>query len=147
VQPDAAGYRASMIDRRLLVHAVVGWALCGAVMAVGMQVSTVRRTLVAHAIAAPMISAAVTRSYLQGASRAGRGAAARLIGIVVGLDVVVVAGLIQRNPRMLLSPLATWIPLTSMLAAALWIADHDGRREDPVTGDRAGAAWSTRTPR
>lgn len=37
----------------ILVHAFVGWALCGATMGIGMSVTSLSNTLVIHAIAAP----------------------------------------------------------------------------------------------
>ncbi len=38
----------------ILMHALVGWALCAATMNIGMAVTSLENTLVAHAIGAPI---------------------------------------------------------------------------------------------
>ncbi|GAI77113.1 unnamed protein product [marine sediment metagenome] len=39
----------------ILVHALIGWALCGATMGIGMVITSIENTLIIHAIAAPII--------------------------------------------------------------------------------------------
>ena len=46
-----------------LVHALVGWGLCGATMAISLAKTTVARALVIHAVAAPIIFALVSAFY------------------------------------------------------------------------------------
>jgi len=43
-----------------LAHALAGWALCGATMAIGLAKTSLNRALVIHAIAAPIIFALVS---------------------------------------------------------------------------------------
>ena len=38
----------------ILAHAVVGWALCTATIGIGLAVTTLQPTLIAHAIGAPI---------------------------------------------------------------------------------------------
>jgi hypothetical protein len=49
----------------ILAHAFVGWALCAAIMGVGMRMRmmTLRTTLVVHAVGAPLIFAAISAIY------------------------------------------------------------------------------------
>ena len=47
----------------ILVHAFVGWALCGAIMFIGMEVMSMQTTLIAHAIGAPIIFGVVSWIY------------------------------------------------------------------------------------
>jgi hypothetical protein len=39
----------------ILIHAFIGWALCGAIMGIGMAVTSMQATLIAHLIGAPII--------------------------------------------------------------------------------------------
>jgi len=48
----------------LLIHAFVLWGLCGAVMGIGMTSTTLKRALIFHAIAAPVIAITVSSIYL-----------------------------------------------------------------------------------
>ncbi len=47
----------------ILAHAFIGWALCAAVMGIGMAVTSSTATLIVHAIAAPIFFWAVSSVY------------------------------------------------------------------------------------
>jgi hypothetical protein len=47
----------------ILSLALLGWALCGAIMFVGMSLASLQTTLVVHAIAAPVIFSAISWFY------------------------------------------------------------------------------------
>ena len=49
----------------ILGHAVVGWALCGLIIAVGMSVTTPMNALIAHAILGPLVFAAISWVYFR----------------------------------------------------------------------------------
>jgi hypothetical protein len=44
----------------ILVHAFIGWALCGAPMGIGMATLPVQTALIAHAVDAPIFFALVS---------------------------------------------------------------------------------------
>jgi hypothetical protein len=44
----------------ILLHAFVGWALCGAIMGIGMAVTSIETTLIIHAMGAPVIFAVLS---------------------------------------------------------------------------------------
>lgn len=96
---------------RLLLHALVGWALCAATMGLLLAVGSLTVALVVHAIAAPIFFALVSRHYF-----AGRGAREPLTtalvftGVVAALDLLVVAGAVQRSLEMFTSIAGTWLP-------------------------------------
>lgn len=46
-----------------LAHALVGWGLCGATMGIGLAKTSLNRALAIHAVAAPIIFAAVSAIY------------------------------------------------------------------------------------
>jgi hypothetical protein len=112
----------------IIVHATVGWGFCGITIAVGRKVTTLRNTLIAHAIAAPIIFVVVSGVYFWEFGGTDPAAtAAMFVAIVIFLDVFVIALLIERSSEMFRSVLGTWLPfaliflatwLTGMVAAA-----------------------------
>ena len=95
----------------VVIFGVVGWALCGAIMFIGMEVTAMQTTLIAHAIGAPMIFAAISWIYY---TRFGYTkpltTAIVFMGIVIFLDIFPVATVINRSFDMFASLLGTWIP-------------------------------------
>ena len=49
----------------ILVHALVGWVLCGATMFAGMAVTTIQNALIIHAIAAALIFILLSYIYFR----------------------------------------------------------------------------------
>jgi hypothetical protein len=102
----------------ILVHAFVGWALCAAVMGIGMAVASIDTTLVVHAVAAPVFFAAVSWVYFRKFNYTGPLPTATIfLGFVMAMDFFVVALLINRSLDMFSSPLGTWIPFALIFAA------------------------------
>ena len=102
----------------LLVHAFIGWALCGATMGICMATTSMQNALVIHAVAAPIIFAFVSGSYFRrpGSLAPLLGATAFVV-FVVAMDFFVVALLINRSLDMFASLLGTWIPFVSIFAS------------------------------
>jgi hypothetical protein len=108
----------------LIACAVVGWALCGAVMGVGMSLTTVENTLIVHAIAAPIIFGTLAAAYFHmfpGASVVRTAVA--WVAMVMLLDLVVVAGALLRSLVMFQSPLGTWIPFALIFLSVLTVGE------------------------
>jgi hypothetical protein len=103
-----------MKSRELLVvlaHALVGWALCFATIGIGMAVTSLSTTLIVHAVAAPVFFVVLSLVYFRRFSyTAPLQTALMFTGIIVALDFVVVALLINRSLEMFASLLGTWIP-------------------------------------
>lgn len=101
-------------------HGVTGWAICAAIMGVLLAATTTTVALWVHAIAVPLVFILVSRNYFN-----GRGAldpfvvAASFVGITIGLDLVVVAWLLEGSLSMFASILGTWLPF-SLIFAATW---------------------------
>jgi hypothetical protein len=105
----------------LLAHAGVGWALCGLTMGIGLVVTSLGAALIVHAIAAPVYFALIAWVYFRRFHRTGPLAtAAAFTAIVVFLDVVVVALLMQRSFAMFSSLLGTWVPFV-LIFLATWL--------------------------
>ena len=102
----------------LAAHAFVVWALCGATMGVAMKVATIRTALVAHAMAAPVIAAAVSFVYFKRFGETTPLATASFIVLfVIVVDFFLVALVINRSLDMFRSFLGTWLPFALMFAA------------------------------
>ncbi|MGO9154424.1 hypothetical protein [Mycobacterium sp.] len=75
----------------LLVHAVVGWALCAATMGIGMAVTSLHNALIIHVVGAPLFFAAVSYVYFTRFNyTAALQTAAVFLCFVVAMDFVVV---------------------------------------------------------
>jgi hypothetical protein len=105
----------------ILLHAIVGWALCGAVIGIGRKVTTLQRTLIAHLIAAPLIFVAVSFVYFRWfGSTTPAATAAVFTGIVISLDAFVVAPFIEKSFAMFRSVIGTWLPF-ALIFLATWL--------------------------
>ncbi|HEU0296315.1 MAG TPA: hypothetical protein VFR47_26495 [Anaerolineales bacterium] len=102
----------------ILAHAFVIWMLCGATIGIGMAVTSVENTLIAHAIAAPIFSAVVSLVYFRKFNfTTPLQTATAFIGFVIAMDFFVVAMLINRSFEMFTSLLGTWIPFALIFAS------------------------------
>jgi menaquinone-dependent protoporphyrinogen oxidase len=104
---------------RLLVYGFVGWAACAAVMGALVGVSRIGIAVGAHAVAAPVIFTVVSWRYFRArGARDSMVTALTFVAIVALLDLIVVAGIIQRNLAMFGSVFGTWIPFALIFAVS-----------------------------
>jgi hypothetical protein len=109
------------------IYAFIGWTLCGAVMFIGMAVTTEFITLIIHAIAAPIIFAVVSSFYFKKYDfTTPLETAALFVAFVVLMDFIVVALLINRSLAMFGNVLGTWIPFILIFISTY----YTGRREE-----------------
>ena len=95
----------------ILAHAFVGWALCGAIMGIGMAVTSIETTLVVHAIGALFIFIILSLVYFGKFNyTTPLQTAIIFVGFVIFMDVFVVALIINKSFEMFSSVLGTWIP-------------------------------------
>lgn len=96
----------------LLAHAFAGWVLCGAIMGIGMTLTSIGNTLVLHAIGAPVIFGLLSLNYFRKFNyTTPLQTAIVFVSFVIFMDVFVVALLIEESFEMFRSVLGTWIPL------------------------------------
>jgi hypothetical protein len=111
-----------MIIKALIIatHALVGWGLCGAIIGIGRNVTSMRTTLIVHAIGAPVIFAILSLIYFKWFhyTTAFQTALAFVL-FVIFMDVFVVALLIEKSFEMFASILGTWIPFVLIFFATL----------------------------
>jgi len=117
--------RASLVA--VLVHAIVGWAACGAIMGLLLATLALPTALVVHAIAAPIVFSALSAHlYTHHSRRPPLLVAFVFTASVTLLDAVIVAGVVQRSFAMFTSFVGTWLPLAlifaSTYATSTWLA-------------------------
>jgi len=102
----------------ILIFAFVGWALCAAVMGIGMKTTSMDRTLIIHAIAAPIIFIALSLIYFNFFNfTTPLETAIIFVSIVILMDIFVVALLINKSFEMFKSIIGTWIPFILIFIA------------------------------
>jgi menaquinone-dependent protoporphyrinogen oxidase len=105
---------------RLLAYGFAGWAVCATVMSVLLAVLTVGIALGVHLLAAPVIFALISRRYFRArGARDPMETALAFVTIVALLDLIVVAGLVQRSLVMFGSAMGAWIPF-ALIFAVTW---------------------------
>src|ERR1019366_8769167 len=105
----------------MVAHPVVGWGLCGAPVVIGRKFTTLQNTLIAHAIAAPIIFVVVSAVYFCWFGGTGPAAtAATFVAVVILLDVFVIALLVEKSFDMFRSVLGTWLPF-ALIFLATWL--------------------------
>ena len=95
----------------IIIHAFIGWALCGATISIGKALTTMEATLIIHAIASPIIFAIVTNIYFKKfAFTKPLMTAVIFVGFVIAMDVGLVAPVFEKSYEMFQSLIGTWIP-------------------------------------
>ncbi len=103
----------------ILLHALVGWALCAATMGIGMKLTSMQNTLIVHAVGAPIFFALVSLVYFRRFNYTPPLTTALIfVGFVMIVDFFLVALAINRSLDMFASPLGTWIPFALIFASS-----------------------------
>ena len=102
----------------ILVHAFVGWALCGAIIGIGRQIMSMETTLIVHAIGVPLIFVMLSFIYFKQFNyTTPLQTAIIFLAFVVGMDVFVIAPFVEKSFAMFASILGTWIPFALIFLA------------------------------
>jgi hypothetical protein len=119
----------------ILVCGLIGWALCGAIIWVGMAVTSMQNTLIIHAIGALIIFWAIASIYFRAFKYTTPLQTAILfVGVVIFMDVFVVALLIEKSFGMFASLLGTWIPWALIFASTYLTGLSAARRATASAG-------------
>ena len=118
----------------ILVHGLVGWALCGAIIWIGMAFMSMETTLIVHAIGAPIIFGVISAIYFKAFNyTTPLRTAIVFVSVVIFMDVFVVALLIERSFEMFASLIGTWIPWALIFASTYLTGLYVTRRAETVT--------------
>ena len=121
---------------RIAVVALFGvavWGLCGSVIFIGRTVTSNDNTLIIHAIAVPVIAAAVSTIYYR---RFGYTSPLRtatiFTAIAIFLDASVIAPFVEKSPAMFINGmkavLGTWLPF-ALIFASTYVTGRIARRK------------------
>ena len=99
----------------ILIHAFIGWAICAAIMGIGMQIFSMKTTLIIHAIGGPLAFLIISLIYFKKFNYTTPLLTAIIfIGFIIFMDFFLVALVIQKSLDMFKNPLGTWIPFASI---------------------------------
>ena len=116
----------------VVAHAVVGWAYCGAIIGVGRHFLPIRPTLILHAVGAPIGFALLSLFYFRKyAFTSPLQTASAFMGVVVALDLFVVAPEFEKSFAMFRSVLGTWIPFALIFAATYVVGQTSSPKSPP----------------
>jgi len=102
--------------RRLFTYAAAGWAACALTMAALFALLGASVAIVVHTLIVPVVFSALAVRYFRArGARAPFTAAATFAAAAIGLDLTVIAGLVQRSPAMLTSIAGLWVPAMLIL--------------------------------
>ena len=112
----------------LIVHSVVIYFVCFAVMGISMATLTIDMALVAHAAAAPFVSAIFSYIYYKKFNYSSPIiTAVAIVVTVILLDFFLTATIILQDYAMFYSPIGTWIPFALIFTAALIVGIYMNR--------------------
>ena len=95
----------------ILALAFIGWALCGATIAVGKSVTSMENTLIIHAILAPVFFSIISIIYFKKLNYTTPLQTAFIFfSFVILLDLILVAPVFEKSYEMFTNLLGTWIP-------------------------------------
>ncbi len=118
----------------ILIHALIGWALCGAIIGVGFSLTSEQNTLVIHAIGAPIIFVAISSVYFKYFSYTTPLQTGLIFLLAaIFLDFFVVALFIEKSFEMFASILGTWIPWALIFLSTFFTGRYFWNRSDKKT--------------
>ncbi|MFW9909806.1 MAG: hypothetical protein ACFFEF_14650 [Candidatus Thorarchaeota archaeon] len=114
----------------LLVNAIIIYFVCFAVMGLSMATLPIDTALVAHAVAAPFVSAIFSYIYYKKFNYSSPLITAIVIvATVILLDFFLTATIILQDYAMFYSLIGTWIPFALIFIAALIVGIYLNRGE------------------
>ena len=116
----------------LFIHGVIGWALCGSIIGIGRNVTTMENTLIIHAIAVPIIFGVLSWVYFRHFNYTPPLQTATFMVIfVILMDFFVIATFVEKSYAMFASVLGTWIPFALIFLSTYlvgWIVNRSNRK-------------------
>ncbi len=109
----------------ILVHAVLGWGLCGALIGIGFKVTAIENTLILHAIGVPIIFGAISWIYFNRFNyTTPLQTAIVFVSFAILMDFFIVALAVQRSFEMFASILGTWIPFALIFGSTYLVGSY-----------------------
>jgi len=116
----------------LLIFSLIGWALCGGVIAVGRSLTTMEATLIIHAVAVPIIFTILSWIYFKKFNyTSSLTTALFFLGVVLFMDFFLIALFIEKSFDMFKSAIGTWIPF-ALIVLSTYITGLIVKLKKPV---------------
>lgn len=94
----------------ITIHWFIGWALCGATMMIGREVTSTENTLIIHAFLAPVFFAIVSYNYFKKFNYTPPFQTATIFTLLIILaDALFIAPFIEKSYEMFTSFIGTWL--------------------------------------
>ena len=104
----------------ILIFSFIGWVICGAIMGIGMSIMSMKNTLIAHAVLAPVVFFFISLFYFKRFGYTTPLQTAMLfISFIVFMDFFVVSLLIEGNFDMFGSVLGFYVPILGIFIVTM----------------------------
>ena len=104
----------------ILLFAFIGWAICAAIMGIGMSIFSIETTLIIHLIIGPLAFAILSVIYHKWFNYTKPLLTAIIfVAFVIIVDFFLVALVINKNLDMFRSMIGTWIPFILIFIVTL----------------------------
>ncbi len=114
-----------------LIHAFIGWFLCGATMMIGLATTSENNTILIHLRAAPIFFSVITYLYTKKFNyTTPLQTAIGFIAFVILMDFFIVAPIFEQSYEMFYNPWGTWIPFCLSFVATYLTGTYISR--DPT---------------
>ena len=116
----------------LLVQGLIGWALCGSIIGIGRNITTMENTLIIHAVGVALIFSMISWIYFRYFNfTTPLQTAAVFVIFAVLMDLFVIATFVEKSYAMFASVLGTWIPFALIFLSTYlvgWIVNRSNRK-------------------
>ncbi len=95
----------------LIVSGLIGWAICGSIIGIGRKLTTLRNTLIIHAVGVIIIFAIISLIYFKYFHYTNPFQTAVFYTLMaILLDGLIIAPFVEKSFKMFTSIIGTWIP-------------------------------------
>ena len=106
----------------IFAHMFIGWAICGAIMGIGMSLMPTGKILIIHAVAAPIIFGLISLVYFKKFAYTTPLKTAIIFTVfIMAMDFFLVALVINKSLAMFASILGTWIPFALIFFSTYFV--------------------------
>lgn len=109
----------------LFAHGLVGWGLCGAIIGIFRNITSMENTLIIHAIGVPIIFGLLSLLYFSRFNyTTPLQTAAFFFSFAILMDVFVIAIFVEKSFAMFASILGTWIPFALIFLSTYAMGEY-----------------------
>jgi len=119
----------------ILLHALVGWGVCSAIIFIGRSVTTMQTTLIIHAIAVPIVFGLIAWFYFTRFTyTTPLQTAAIFLGFIIFMDGGIIAPFVEKSFEMFSSFLGMWLPLILIFTVPFLVGSLVTRKTSLAAG-------------